>query len=205
THGRNAIAVIGYGLWQQLFAGDGRVLGSTIRVNGMPLTVIGVAPAGFEYPSKTVLWKAAEFTPGNNGWKTIARLKPGVTWPQARAAFTTEVDRLSPHRPGFRNLEHPKITSLQDELAGPVKSASLLLMAAVALILLIACTNVANLLLARNADRVVELSIRSALGASRARLIQQLLTECLLLSSVAAFLGLVVAFWTTSIAAKVQP
>jgi hypothetical protein len=96
TAGRNAIAVISYGLWQQLFAGDGRVLGSTIRVNGMPLTVIGVMPAGFEYPNKTVLWKAASFTPGNNGWETIARLKPGVTWPQARAAFAAEVD---PSRP----------------------------------------------------------------------------------------------------------
>ncbi len=205
TAGRNAVAVVGYGLWQQLFAGDRRVLGSTIRVNGMPLTVIGVAPAGFEYPSKTVLWKAAGFSPGNNGWETVARLKPGVTWPEARAAFAAEMDRLSPHRPGFRNLEHPRITSLQDELAGPVKRASLLLMAGVVLILLIACTNIANLLLAHTADRATELSIRSALGASRVRLIQQLLTECLLLSFLAAIAGLLVAFWTVSVAAKVQP
>ena len=115
------------------------------------------------------------------------------------------MDRLSPHRPGFRNLEHPKTDSLQDELAGPVKKASLLLMAGVALILLIACTNVANLLMARTADRATELSIRSALGASKARLVQQLLTECLLLSFVATTAGLLVAFWTTSVAAKVQP
>ncbi len=205
TPGRNAVAVIGYGLWQQLFAGDRRVLGSTIRVNGMPLTVIGVAPPGFGYPGNTVLWKVAGFSRGNNGWETIAWLKPGITWPQARAAFAAEVDRLSPHRPGFRNREHPRINSLRDELAGPVKRASLLLLAGVALILLIACANVANLLLARTADRAPELSIRSALGASRARLAQQLLTECLLLSSVAAIAGLLVAFWTTSIAAKVQP
>ena len=203
--GRNAIAVIGYGLWQQLFAGDRRVLGSSIRVNGMPLTIIGVAPRGFSYPGNTALWKAADFTPGNNGWETIARLKPGITWPQARAAFAAEVGRLSPHRAGFRNLEHPRMRSLQDELAGPVKNASLLLMAGVTLILLIACTNVANLLLARTADRAAELSIRSALGASRARLAQQLLTECLLLSLVAASAGLLIAFWTTCIAAKVQP
>ncbi len=205
TPGRNAIAVIGYGLWQQLFAGDRRVLGSTIRVNGMPLTIIGVAPPGFDYPSKAVLWKAAGFAPGNNGWETIARLKPGITWPEARAAFAAEVDRLSPNRRKIHNTKHPpRITSLQDELAGPVKNASLLLMAGVVLILLIACSNVANLLLARTADRAAELSIRSALGASRARLVQQLLTECLLLSFVAAVAGLVVAFWTTSIAAGVQ-
>jgi putative ABC transport system permease protein len=208
THGRNDVAVIGYGLWQQLFAGDRRVLGSIIRVNGMPLTVIGVAPVGFDYPSTAVLWKAAEFSPGNNGWETIARLKPGITWPQAHAAFAAEVDRLWPRTDLARNAlsRHPaKMTGLQDELAGPVKNASLLLMAGVVLILLIACTNVANLLLARTADRSSELSIRSALGASRARLAQQLLTECLLLSFVAAIAGLLVAVWTTAVAATVQP
>jgi putative ABC transport system permease protein len=206
TPGRHAIAVIGYGLWQQMFAGDRRVLGSTIRVNGTPLTIIGVAPPGFDYPSKTVLWKAATFTPGNNGWETIGRLKPGITWPQASAAFAADIDRFLPNHHKIDNVkERPKISSLQSKLTGPVKNASLLLMAGVALILLIACTNVANLLLARTADRAAELSIRSALGASRARLIQQLLTECLLLSLVAAVAGLAVAFWTTSIAAKVQP
>jgi predicted permease len=206
TSGHNAIAVISYGLWQDLFAGDQHVLGSTIRINGMPLTIIGVAPPGFDYPSNTVLWKAADFSPGNNGWETIARLKPGITWPQARAAFAVEADRLWPRRDELGNSEHfPKMSSLQDDLAGPVKNASLMLMGGVVLILLIACTNVANLLMARTADRAAELSIRSALGASRARIAQQLLTECLLLSLVAAFAGLLVAFWTTSLAAKVQP
>jgi predicted permease len=204
--GNSAVAVISYELWQQLFAGDQRVLGSTLRINGMPLKIVGVAPAGFNYPSNTNLWKAADYSPGNNGWETIARLKPGVTWPQARAAFAVEADRLWPRRDEIGNSEHyPKMTSLQDELAGPVKNASLLLMAGVVLILLIACSNVANILLARTADRARELSIRSALGASRARITQQLLTECLLLSLVAAIAGLLVAFWTTSIAAKVQP
>ena len=206
TPGHNAIAVISYGFWQQMFAGDRRVLGSPIRVNGTPLTIIDVAPRGFDYPSKTVLWKAAAFTPGNNGWETIGRLKPGITWTQASAAFAADIDRFLPNHHKIDNIkERPKISSLQGKLTGPVKNASLLLMAGVALILLIACTNVANLLLARTADRASELSIRSALGASRARLMQQLLTECLLLSLVAAVAGLAVAFWTTSIAAKVQP
>jgi putative ABC transport system permease protein len=204
--GKNAVALVSYGLWQQLLAGDQRVLGSTLRVNGVPLTIVGVAPAGFNYPSNTDLWKAADYSPGNNGWETIARLKPGVTWPQARVAFAVEADRLWPQRDKIGNSEHfPVMTSLQDELAGAVKKASLMLMAGVVLILLIACSNVANLLMARTADRATELSIRSALGASRARIAQQLLTECLLLSFVAAIVGLFVAFWAASVAAKVQP
>ena len=204
--GRNAVAVIGYGLWQQLFGGDPKVLGATIRIDGKPLTVVGVAPPGFDFPGKAVLWKPAAFSPGNNGWGTVARLKPGITWPLARAALAVEVEHLSPKRGGidYSNLR-PSMTSLQDGLAGPAKNASLMFMAAVVLVLLIACTNVASLLIARTTDRAAELSVRSALGASRARLARQLLTECLLLSFVAALAGLLIAYWTTSLAAKVEP
>ena len=206
--GRNAIAVISYGLWQQLFNGDPKVLGSTIRIDGIPLTIVGVAPPGFDYPGKAVLWKPAAFSPGNNGWGTVARLKPGISWPQARASFAVEVERLSPKQAvaaiDNSNLR-PSITSLQDGLAGPVKNASLMFMGAVVLVFLIACTNVANLLLARTKDRAIELSIRSALGASRSRLARQLFVECLLLSFVATLAGLLLASWTTSLAAKVQP
>lgn len=135
TKGRNANAVIGYGLWQQLYAGDPRVLGSTIRVNGMPLTIVGVAPPGFEYPARTVLWKAADFSPGNNGWETVARLKPGLSWPQARAAFDAEMEDLSTAgRTAPETKVIPRLASLQDSLAGPARNASLLLLAAVALI-----------------------------------------------------------------------
>jgi predicted permease len=206
TPGNNDVAVISYGLWQQLSGGDPKALGSTVPFFGTPLTIIGVAPPGFDFPNNTALWKAGYFAPGNNGWETIARLKSGATWQQARAAFAVESDRVAQQRGRKPNSAHvPKITSLQDRLAGPVRNASLLLMAGVVLILLIACTNIANLLMARTADRAPELFIRSALGATRARLAQQLLTECLLLSSVAAIAGLFVAYWTTSIASKVQP
>jgi putative ABC transport system permease protein len=115
--GRNAVAVIGYGLWQQLFGGDPKVLGATIRIDGNPITVVGVAPPGFDYPGKAVLWKPAAFSPGNNGWGTIARLKQGISWLQARAALAVEVERLSP-KPGGIDYStlRPGMTSLQDGL-----------------------------------------------------------------------------------------
>jgi putative ABC transport system permease protein len=204
--GRNAVAVIGYGLWQELYGGDPKALGATIRVDGNSLTVIGVAPRGFDYPNKTVVWKPGAFNPGNDGWVAIARLKPGVSLARARAAFAVEAERQPRESGDDYNLNPlPKIVSLRDALLGPVKHASLMLMGAVVLVLLIACTNLANLLMARTAERAAELSVRAALGASRARLARQLLTECLLLSSIAAVAGLLVAFWTTSLAAKVEP
>jgi putative ABC transport system permease protein len=211
TPGNSAVAVIGYGLWQQLFAGSPAALGSTIRANGTPLTIIGIAPPGFDYPAKTVAWTPTAFSRGlipNTDFiaGTVGRLKRGVTWAQASAAFAMDADRRAPPHSQAHNKKYPHpLTRLQDELAGPVKKASLTFMAGVVLVLLIACTNVANLLMARTADRATELSIRSALGASRARLSQQLLTESVLLSLVAAAAGLFVARWTISIAAKAQP
>jgi putative ABC transport system permease protein len=204
--GPNAVAVIGYGLWQELFGGDPKALGATIRLDGNPLTVIGVAPPGFDYPNKSVVWKPGAFTPGNDGWVAIGRLRSGVSLPQAQAAFKVEAERQSQQN-GDRNNPNPlpKMISLRDALLGPVKDASLMLMGAVFLVLLIACTNLANLLMARTTERAAELSMRAALGASRARLVRQLLTECLLLSTVAAAAGLLVAFWTISLAAKIEP
>jgi predicted permease len=202
--GRNAVAVISYGLWQELFGADSRALGATIRVDGNPLTVIGVAPRGFDFPHRAVLWKPAAFSPGNNGWVMVARLRPGVPWSQGRAAFAVEAKRL------FSRLKqpdnwHPRMTSLQDALAGSAKNASLLFMGAVVLVLMIACTNVASILTARTADRMSEFSIRSALGASAGRLARQLFTSGLLLSLIATLAGLVIAYWTTSLAANVEP
>src|SRR5580700_4551301 len=93
--GRNAVAVIGYGLWQELYGGDPKALGATIRVDGNSLTIIGVAPPGFDYPADSVLWKPAAFSPGNNGWISIARLNSAISWAQARAAFAVEAEQRS--------------------------------------------------------------------------------------------------------------
>ena len=202
--GRNAVAVIGYGLWQQLFGADPTVLGASIRIDGHPLTVIGIAPPGFDFPGGAVLWKPAAFSSGNNGWATVARLKPGIPWAQARAAFAVEAKRLSSTQEGPHDL-HPTIGPLQNALAGSAKNDSLMFMGAVVLVLVLACTNVANTLSARTLDRMPELFIRSALGASDGRLARQLFTECLLLSIVATLAGLAIASWTTSLAAKAEP
>jgi putative ABC transport system permease protein len=208
--GAHSVAVISYALWQDLYAGNEQVLGKTIRVNGLQphpneqVTIIGVMPATFEYPAETVLWKTAEYTQGNNGWATIGRLKDGVGWARAREAFAADVRHIEPHRP-FRANWIPLLMPLQDELAGHLKSVSLLLMAVVVFILLIACANLANLMFARTKERHQEISIRSALGASRKRLIQQVLTECLFLAMLSAGLGSIVAVWATTLANKAQP
>src|SRR4029453_14076107 len=169
------VVVISYGLWQQLFGGAYSAVGSSIRVNGTHLTIIGVTPPGFDYPRGTVLWQPAKLSEGNNGGTTVARLKPGITWPQARAAFEADANRLS-STPGRldASTNRPKMRSLREALTGPVASASLMLMAGMALILLIACTNVANLLMARITQRALGIGFRSALGAGRGRLKRQL-------------------------------
>lgn len=214
TPGRNAVAVIGYGLWQRLFGGDRSALGSTIRLNGVPLAVIGVAPPGLDYPGKSVIWAPTAYDlsripkAGAFGWQTIGRLKPNISLAQASAMFRTEVrqdeaGKSFPHVKGFSR--DPQLFSLRDRLAGPVRSASLVLMGMVVLVLLIACANVAHLLLSRTTARRKELALRAALGANRARLIQQLVTEATFLTAAAALAGLLVAHWTARLVESAQP
>jgi predicted permease len=212
TPGRNAVAVIGHGIWQRLYGGDPRAIGSTIRVNGVPLTIVGVAPAGFDFPEKAELWAPTTFeyrhVPKTGSvifWTTIGRLKPSLSWAQARQAFEAEARVKYPESRSEHERNRPRLIPLQAQLAGPIRNASLILMGGVGLLLLLACANVANLLLARTAARSSELAIRTALGASRARLAQQLLTETLLMSVVATAAGLVVARWTAGIVSLVQP
>ena len=200
TPGRDAVAVISHGLWQRQFGGKPNTVGSAIRLNGVSLTVIGIAPPGFDYPGMTDVWTPTRFDllripPTGSAFfpATIGRLKQGLTWAQARQAFEAEAFQQSPGSRAADALNRPALISLQEQLAGPVKQASLLLMAGVGLLLLLASANVASLLLARSASRSDEFRIRSALGASRARLTQQLLTETLLMSALATAAGLSVA------------
>ena len=210
--GQNMVAVIGYGLWQHLFAGDPRAIGASVRINGAVLTIIGVAPAGFDYPNRTEIWTPTTFdwmavpkTGTSLFFMTIGRLKPDISWTAARQAFEMEANQAIPSSRTAPASSRPRLVSLRDDLSGPVRQASLILMGGVALLLLLACANIANLLLARMVARSNELMIRTALGASRGRLTQQLLTETVLLSAIASAVGLFVAQWTTSIATTVQP
>jgi putative ABC transport system permease protein len=199
SHGAQQTLVLSYGAWQRRFGG-GQVLGRVVRIGGEPATIVGVMPAGFEFPSRnTELWLPMGFTPderqrfGSHYLSAIARLKPGVTLEAARADLNRVARQLAEEHPDDDRGWDVLAFSLKDYQVRSVRPALLVLIAAVALVLLIACVNVANLLLARGTARARELAIRTALGAPRARIITQLLVENALVSLTSAVLGVLLA------------
>jgi len=192
---KDAVAVIGYGLWQQCFGGDPRVLGSTIRLNRAPVTVVGVAPPAFDYPERTAVWTPTIFHkkrlpkfiafPGN----VIGRVREELTLARAGRMYEAEMRRLHPESLKGPERHRAKLVPLRDSLAGPVRQASLVLLGAVALVLLIACANVAQLLLSRVAERRQELMVRAALGASRGSIAGLVLKRGLLMTLAGAVAG----------------
>src|SRR5262245_52733224 len=191
--------ILGHGLWQNRFGGDPDVLGRTITLNQQSYTVVGIVPARFQFPERFQLWTslALRETGAGGGMrllKAIARLKPGVTLEQARTELQTIAQRDQPTRPGGGESALTLI-GLHEQVVGDVKGALLVLLGAVGFVLLIACANVANLLLARAAVRHREMAVRAALGAGRWRIVRELLTESVLLSLAGGGFGLVLAFW----------
>ena len=207
---QDAVAIIGYDLWQRNFGGDPNVLGKQIVLSNRSRTIIGVMPRGFRFPEISELWVPLALTPQmftrtDHGLISIARLKDGVTIAQAQADMNNVAARIEQQNPITNEGRGVRVTSLHDNLSGDYKQALLILLGVVGCVLLVACVNVANLMLARATARQREFALRAALGASRWRIIRQLLIESLLLAVAGGALGFALSLWALHVLLNAIP
>jgi putative ABC transport system permease protein len=209
--GTTDYAVLTYSMWQRKFGGDPKVIGKTFRIGRSSVKVAGVFQRDFFVPeSHADLWLPAEMPttePGSRGRfiRPIARLAPGITVQQAQSRMDVVAKQLAADNAKYNTGMGVNVVPLYEQAVGKVRRALLVVLGACAFLLLIACVNVANLLLSRASARSKEMAVRAALGASRGRLIMQLLTESVLLSLAAAVLGVVIAGWATMLFVRLTP
>ena len=210
--GANRVVMLSNGLWQKRYGGDANIVGRQLLLSGEKYTVVGVMPAGFQFlDSKVGLYVPIAFTAqdlasrGRHYLEVVARLKPGVTVAQADAEVKTIHQRLARDFPEQAGRISGFVLPLREQLTGDIRRPLLVLSVAVGFVLLIACANIANLLLSRAASRRREMAVRAALGASRFRIVRQLLIEGLLLSAVGAVCGLLIATWSFAFLQRLIP
>jgi len=208
--GRDAAVVISHALWQRRFGGTADVINRKIILNGKPATIVGIMPAGFTYPYDCEVWMPLPFEPAkeprdNRYVSVVTRLKPNVSMVQAQTEMDTINQRLAQNYALTNSGWGVRLTELRESLVGELRTSLLILLGAVAFVLLIACANVANLLLARAAYRQKEIAVRTALGASRLRIVRQLLTESVLLSLVSGVAGLGLSLWFIKLLVAITP
>ena len=207
---RNNIALISEGLWRRRYGADPGILGKKLVVRGTPVSVIGVLPASFRFPDvKADIWELVHLDPQaprrGRFLAPIARLRPGVSVAQAQADMHRIAAQLAAENPAFDTKWGASVVPMREQFTGELRTPLLVLLAAVGLVLLISCANVANLMLMRSSARQREMAIRTALGASRARIIRQLLAESILLGGVGGGLGLLAAIWAKDILLAMLP
>jgi putative ABC transport system permease protein len=207
--GVQPVAVISYALWQRAFGGAASIVNSNVTISGRSTTIVGIMPAGFNFPGEAELWIPFQLSPTeeryNRSVSAVARLKPGVPLSQAQTEMDTINERLAQNYAETNDGWGARLTELRERLVGELRTSLMILLGAVAFVLLIACANVANLLLARAAYRQKEIAVRTALGASRARVVRQLLTESVMLSIVSGLLGLGLSVWLLKLLVAISP
>ena len=212
AYGRNQVVILSHQLWQKRFGGRNDIIGQSLTLNDKSLTIVGVMPADFTYPDPQIqLWTPMAFSPAEravrdtNYLSVIGRLKDGVSLEQARAQMNLLARQIAQQHPELNAGDALKLVSLTEATVGEIRPVLYVLLGAVGLVLLICCANVANLLLARAAQRQKEMAIRTAIGANQTQLVRLLLVESMLLAVIGGSLGCLLAFWGIDLLVALKP